>query len=299
MWRSAGLGGVVGMLGARNVLTSRPQKVQADQRPDVLRRVGEVYRINEQVIDPVSLLANLAAPHAGRLIRAAEQDVDINAHAGKVESLRVHSLTLRPRHIVITAGGGASALLTRLGLQATAPMQRRPLHMVMVRSPEHTPTALPWLNGHCVDRMATRVTITSDTDNTGRSVWQLGGKIAEDGVTLEANALLQHAARELASVLPDLKTAGLEWASYRIDRAELENDGSMPAGATARRTDDVIVAMPTKLVLAPHLAQQVAALLDPPLDPTAHHRLDALAALPRPDVAPPPWERATQWHHIP
>ncbi len=63
-------------------------------------------------------------------------------------------------------------------------MQTRPLHMVLVRG------ELPHLNGHCVDGRTTRVTITSDTERSetsaaGRTVWQVGGQIAEIGVALD------------------------------------------------------------------------------------------------------------------
>ena len=39
--------------------------------------------------------------------------------------------------------------------------------------------ALPGLCGHAIEGAKTRVTITSDVDARGRTVWQLGGQVSE------------------------------------------------------------------------------------------------------------------------
>ena len=99
-------------------------------------------------------------------------------------------LDLAPRHVVLTAGAGNESLRALLKLPGRT-MQRRPLHIAMVRG------KLPWLNGHCVDGAATRLTITSTHDCAERTVWQLGGRIAEDGVRLDRLELITEAIKEL------------------------------------------------------------------------------------------------------
>ncbi len=164
--------------------------------------------------------------------------------------------------------------------------QTRPLHMVMVRG------ALPQLNGHCVDGAHTRVTVTADTDGAGRTVWQLGGQIAEDGVTMERAALLEHAALELQTVLPGVNLEGAQWASYRVDRAEAATAGGRPSDISLVADGNVIVGWPTKLALAPRLAAAVIEKIEPPAgDVPAPPPAD----WPRPVVARPPWEWDLTW----
>lgn len=165
-------------------------------------------------------------------------------------------------------------------------MQRRPLHMVMVRGP------LPPLNGHCTDASTTRVTITSVRDHDGTTVWQVGGQLAEDGVHMDRNALISHARRELAITVPGVNFGDARWSSYRVDRAEPQtNDGRRPNDAWCRADGPVITAWPTKLALAPRLADQVADLLPPP----SGGRQREFPDWPRPEIALPPWELEQVW----
>ena len=65
-----------------------------------------------------------------------------------------------------------------------------------------------------------------------------------------------------------------------------------------KRDGQVITAWPTKLALAPALADQIIAMLDEPVhdaDADAATTTDALADWPRPDVAPLPWEMTDHW----
>lgn len=161
--------------------------------------------------------------------------------------------------------------------------------MVMLRG------ELPTLNGHCVDGAKTRVTITSDLDSSQRTVWQVGGQIAEEGVSLEASTLIAHTKSELETVLPGLDLGDVEWATYRVDRAEaITSGGKRPETFQIVREGNTMTAWPTKLVLAPKLAEEIAANIEPHtiVDPD----LKSLTAWPRPDVALPPWETCHRWY---
>jgi hypothetical protein len=168
-------------------------------------------------------------------------------------------------------------------------MQCRALHMVLVRG------RLPELNGHCVDGAATRVTITSDRDAAGRTIWQVGGQIAEVGVSLDERTLIRRAKSEIEATIPGIQLNGVEWSTYRVDRAE----GAVPHGKRPETVHlvhegNVLTAWPTKLALVPLLAERVAEAL-PSFGADAAVDWAAPADWPRPQIAQPPWESARSW----
>jgi hypothetical protein len=172
-------------------------------------------------------------------------------------------------------------------------MQTRPLHMVLARGD------LPNFFGHAVEGVTTRVSITSARESAGRIVWQIGGQLAEAGVALDAHALIAQAQHELRAVLPGLSLADTQWATYRIDRAEgATATGGRPESFRLLDERGVLTAWPTKLVLAPQLAQavlaKVVARATKPVE-SALMASDLLRDWPRPTVALPPWEQPHEW----
>jgi glycerol-3-phosphate dehydrogenase len=309
LWRTTSLRSQAGMLGARLALRVRPEPLPPQAWPTALRECpGEVYRLGEPVLDPVSLLRDLADRQADAVLRYDLAGLDIETERpGVVRAVQVHDaldparkLRLHPGRVVLAAGAGNAELRERAGLRAAA-MQRRPLHMVLVRG------ELPLLNGHCTDGARTRVTITTDADAAGRSVWQVGGQVAEDGVGMSTAALIARAQRELRAVLPSIDFRRTEWATYRVDRAEGRHAGGRrPADVDVLDEGNVITAWPTKLALAPRLADRIAGSLSAPRSrhgfgpPEARasrleHASLAQIAWTRPSVAPPPWETQTTW----
>lgn len=320
LWRTGGLGSRVGMWGAKLALRVRPVSLPEADWPATLRgTAGEVLRLDEQVIDPASLLRNLAEQNVAALLDCGtdhppEFQLD---DAGRITAIALHSagdgkrLTIHPQVVILAAGAGNADLRERCGL-IDSRMQRRPLHMLLLRGD------LPELNGHCTEGARTRVTITTDRDSAGRTVWQVGGQLAEDGVKLSREQLIARACHELRETVGDLQFERLEWATYRIDRAEaITGDGHRPNDAWSKREGNVITVWPTKLALAPRAAAQVLAQMpppqpcrvgraqrNPPIDapqnPPVDSPLDSLASLewPRPRVALPPWEEA-EWSPTP
>jgi hypothetical protein len=287
------------MIGARAGLQVEPVQLAKDARPAALAQCpGTVARLDEQVIDPASFLADLSWQHRLRILKIDVEhglEFSSNGESGTVDVLKLinpdsgGSLDIQPRNVILTAGAGNETLRRMIGLPAKA-MQRRPLHMVMVRGSE---SALPLLNGHCVDGAKTRVTITTAQDINGRRIWQVGGQIAEDGAGMEPQQLVEHAREEMRQVLPgvELATGDIEWATYRVDRAEATAGGKRPDDATVMNEGNVITGWPTKLALAPDLYHRVAPMLGEP----SSRSMDGLSDWPRPVVALPPWETATQW----
>lgn len=254
LWRTESLSSKVAMIGAKVGLRVTPTTLDADERPEALRHVpGTVARLEEQVIDVASVLSVLAARNAGRVWLAPRASVVSDATRVRVtvDSAAPDSPVLLARTLVLTAGAGNAVLRDRLGLQPNQ-TQVRPLHQVMLRG------ELPELNGHCVDGSVTRVTITTAKDSAGRTVWQVGGQLAEEGVHRTPEDLIAHTKRELAACLPGLDLSRVEWATYRADRAEMKAPGALrPDDATLLVEGPVISAWPTKLALAPRLADLV------------------------------------------
>jgi hypothetical protein len=168
-------------------------------------------------------------------------------------------------------------------------MQRRPLHMVLVCG------RLPELFGHCVDGAATRVTITSDRGSKGCTVWQVGGQLAEEGVSLDERTLVRRARSELEATIPGIQLDAVEWSTYRVDRAEVATlHGKRPESVQVVQDANVLTAWPTKLALAPMLAGRIAETLAP--FGNAPLTEDTVPAdWPRPEIALPPWETPREW----
>jgi len=293
----------MGMIGAKFGLRVSPQSLRPADRPDVLRHCpGDVARLSEQVIAPTSFVQTLAERHGSRILKIdAENGLQFGVNSkGRSITLSQNnpqgchkSIVLTPRWIVLTAGAGNSFLRTRLGLSSSA-MQRRPLHMVMVRG------SLPELNGHCVDGAKTRVTITSDIDRTGRVVWQVGGQIAEEGVGQDPQTLARNTSRELQSAIPGLSLRDTEFATYRVDRAEaVTSGGKRPDSFQILRDGNVLTAWPTKLVLAPALATSIAETIGSPHSSDSPVAEGAWQGWLKPNVASPPWETANDWISVP
>ena len=297
LWRTTTLRSRLGLVGARAGLRVKPQRIERDDWPEALRRVsGEVYRLDEQVVCPASLVAALAAGVADRLVRVNPGPLRLvrDDTGGVAEASWGGALSLRPRHVVLTAGLGNAELRGLAGLDGVL-MQRRGVHMIMLRGPLRG--GLPVLNGHCVDGAKTRVTITTDVDSAGRTVWQIGGQVSEDGTDMSEGALIRHARREVAEALGGFVfPRGTEWATYRLDKAEVVTEGGhRPDDAFVERHGNVVTAWPTKLALVPRLAERVSALLDPPMPVDEGPLLDAVAREARPVVAAPPWEVERGW----
>lgn len=298
LWQTDTLASRAGMLGARVGLHVKPESIATEDRPAALEGVfGTVARLPEQVISPRSFVQDLAAQYRDRILQIdANEGVEFCLDSpGEVTSIALTSpadgtrLELHPRQVIFTAGAGNARLRRLAGLSSDV-MQRRPLHMVLVRG------QLPELNGHCLDGAKTRVTITSESDGDGRLVWQVGGQIAEDGVKLDPHSLTERAKSELSVVLPGVDLRQAEWSTYSVDRAEGANaTGTRPETVQVLCAGNVTTGWPTKLVLAPALAHEIASRASSP-----YLEMDfdtaPFAQWPRPDVAPLPWsESKRQW----
>src|SRR5690606_3099057 len=142
LWRTDSLSSRLGMIGARFGLRVAPSTLSADERPAVLARCpGVVARLEEPVISPAGLLGKFAGRHGERLLKIdAKHGTRFECSTpGTVAGVHLTSpsgqtLELRPRYVVFAAGAGNSRLRREVGLAGEV-MQKRPLHMVLVRGP--------------------------------------------------------------------------------------------------------------------------------------------------------------------
>ncbi|MDF2644165.1 MAG: FAD-dependent oxidoreductase, partial [Pseudomonas sp.] len=245
---------------------------------------GKVYRLAELVVDVPSLIARLADLAGDSLL--AGQQVEPLYEAGELVGLRVDGRDIHAQRIVLSAGGGTAELLQALGVSQPQ-MQRRPLHMVLVKGPTLKP-----LFAHCLGGgPKPRITVTTHPAADGQCVWYLGGDLAEaDGVAREPQAQIAAARKELESLLPWVDLSQAQWATLRVDRAEPAQSGLVrPDNAFLDVQHRLMVGWPTKLALAPDFADRVlSALSRDGIHPTPQ---PALPDLPRPPLAMPVWDQ--------
>jgi len=283
---------VIGFFGSKAV-RGRSSAVPREDYPPVFATPlykGRLFRIDEPVVDPVSVIRELA-----KGVREMTFRIDWGSNAvlcsGAEGVSHLHvtdddgtQLEIRARTFLFAAGAGNADLLARIGRTIPA-MQRRPLHQVVVRK-----VGLPDFYSVCVGTGPKPPLVsTTHVDSQGRTVWYFGGELAEQGGVARSEAeQIDFTKALLARLLPWIDLAGSEWFTWRGDRAEpLTGTGDRPPGAWCQREGNVLVAWPTKFALAPDLGDQVlretgtgTTPAPPPL------------ALPRPVIGVPPWEQA-------
>ncbi len=291
---------------AGRVMLSRVRTLPRAQHPSLLAHDafrGSVSEIDEIVLDVPSLTTVLADNLRRPVLHVRGESLRLEAprEGGEHASVIAQSagegggrrVCLEAAAVVCAAGSGNAALLAQAGVEASA-AQKRPLHMVLVRGALEHPI---W--AHCLGAGSRpRLTITShDWADPARRVWYLGGEIAETGVGRTRLEQIAAARDELADVLPWARLDGLEWDAFPIDRAEgAEKSGHRPDGPTLLRHGRILFAWPTKLALAPLLADMIITHLEAMGAHAPEADLAALDGWPRPPCALPPWKEDRQWH---
>jgi len=224
---------------------------------------GHVSAIRETVIDTKSLLTALHQKNADKIVKInlpTPEDIQF-LPSGAIQSITLQSgqqpaTAIQAKKYVFTAGAGNEKLLSTI--TPPIPMQRRPLHMVLAKFPKEAPQQYP-LYGHCMGRDAKpRITITTHRCEDGCMVWYLGGELSETGVSRDSAAQIQFAQKELAATLPWVDISPVQWRSFFIDRAEGQQpEGRRPADVVLKHEQNVLVGWPTKLALAPKLANHI------------------------------------------
>jgi hypothetical protein len=167
-------------------------------------------------------------------------------------------------------------------------MQRRPLGMALVRG------NLPPLFGHCIVGGKTGLTITTPV----AGLWQIGGELAERlAGEPDSAAARRFALAEIRRLLPHIVLRAAEIAIYRAVRAEARTAAiRRPSGVHASKiAPGLMVAWPTKLSMAPVLADEIFELVQ--LDLGAPGGYEETPSWPSPTLARYPWEE-TEWFAV-
>jgi glycerol-3-phosphate dehydrogenase len=287
LWSPGTLAGNLTSFFASKAVRGRVDHVTGDDLPPALQNPGfkgKVYRLAELVIDVPSLVERLAELSGDSLLAGTK--IEPLLEGEDLIGLRVDGREILAQRVVLSAGAGNAELLTSMGL-SHPPMQRRPLHMVLVKGPTLKP-----LYAHCLGGgPKPRVTVTTHPAADGQWVWYLGGDLAEaEGVARAPEAQIAAAKKELGNLLPWVDLSQAQWATLRIDRAEPAQSGLVrPDNAYLSVQQRLMVGWPTKLALAPDFADRVlAALARDGVHPTPQ---SPVVGLPKPPMAQPVWDQ--------
>ncbi|MGN2405629.1 NAD(P)/FAD-dependent oxidoreductase [Pseudomonas syringae] len=287
LWSPGTIAGNLTSFFASKAVRGRVDQVKGEQLPPALQHPkfkGKVYRLAELVVDVPSLI-NRLAELAGDSLLAGKQ-IEPLYEGDELIGLRVDGTDIHAQRIVLSAGGGNADLLKAVGISQPQ-MQRRPLHMVLVKGPSLKP-----LYAHCLGGgTKPRITVTTHPAADGQWVWYLGGDLAEaDGVAREPEAQIAVARKELEALLPWVDLSQAQWATLRVDRAEPAQSGLVrPDNAFLESQKRLMVGWPTKLALAPDFADRVLSVLSREgIHPTPQ---PALANVPKPPIAVPVWDQ--------
>ncbi|HAT27490.1 MAG TPA: hypothetical protein DCS89_10770 [Gammaproteobacteria bacterium] len=263
MWSQAGFRSRLKTFLGSKSLRGRVEAVDKSAYPEFFKRAtaaGTLYQLPDFVIDTESLLAELIRKQENHIYRIDARSLAFyKNNAGDIDHLTVsngdHSLRIESQQFVFCAGEGNEGLVSRAGLLKPR-SQIRPLHMVYVKRPE-----LPALYVHCIGgsfSLTPRLTITSHAAADGSMVWYLGGELAEAGINRSAADQVAAATALLRELFPWLHLGDAQWGCFTINRAEAKLDSKFrPDDALFIEEANVLVAWPTKLSLAPSLADKL------------------------------------------
>jgi glycerol-3-phosphate dehydrogenase len=293
LWSTQNIASRVTGFFASQVMRSRTQSVDKKNRPALFQHPqfrGQVYQLDEPVLDTMSIVRALAEPMHAAIANYKAQSLVAKDDAIEVELLDGQRVIFKYQTLCLMAGQGNAELLAQLKL--TRPeMQLRPLQMVMLRG------GLPGMvYAHCMGASVNpRITISSHRDMNGDIVWYLGGQLAEEGVNRSADEQIQFAKKELAALIPWLDLSKSQWATLPINRAELkQGEGKRPDSFSLDDTNPgVLTAWPTKLALAPMLADALLARLA--ANGVKKSAGSDLPNWPKPVYTALPWQEESRW----
>ena len=279
---------------ASAALTSKVTSMPKAKYPIVFQHAkfkGEVFSLDELVIDVPAVVRELARANNDGVFKIEslhENDLELDEQ-GRLQSVTVshagHRVVIHAQRFIFTAGAGNDVIIKKLNLPEIA-MQLRPLHMVMVKTPFRYP-----LYAHCLGLgPRPRITITTHYMQDDSVIWYLGGLIAEEGVNRDSETQIKATRNELHALFPWLDFSSAEFSTFMIDRAEpLQKSGLKPDSSFSKVIQNVTIAWPTKLALAPKLAAEIIANIR-----CTPKGMDsrALRAWPMPTLAQPVWEEA-------
>ncbi|MBS3128692.1 FAD-dependent oxidoreductase [Candidatus Woesearchaeota archaeon] len=268
------------------LLNSPPVDV-TDSVPLWLKKsAAKIYAVPEQVIDSSALLQELAKFNLSQIYYF--DSVSFIKERDRVRSVSVkeqktgEEITFSAQAFLLTAGIGNQELVEAMGYPQTV-MQIRPLRQLLVSG-----NGLPELWGHCIDGGKAVASVTTHKNpRTGEKVWNIGGEIAENGYKQDPEVLIREGRALLEKLLSGVDFSQTKWSTFDALRAEEPNDNLLPSGVSIRQIENIFVCFPTKMAMAPVLADQIVLLLEKEHIVKTEHIFERKGEL---HVAPYPWE---------
>jgi glycerol-3-phosphate dehydrogenase len=293
LWSSKSLASRLTGFFATRVMTSRMQHLSRADFVEPFSRQdfhGELYQLDEPVLDIQSVLEALRLPFQESIFQSSVKHIQHNQSRYLIQ-VNEHS-AIDAKAIILTAGEGNEALIAELGFTRPG-MQRRPLLMPMMSAPK---SVLPKMYAHCLGASALpKMTITSH-EMADRTVWYLGGEIAEKGVGRSQQEQVLAARQELNTLMPWMDFSQCQWSTLAIDRAEPKmSDGSRPAEPLVDRQENVITAWPVKLAMTPVMVDSILLELEKMALEKNSQAFDFKGSLQRAKTGKLPWETVQQW----
>lgn len=301
LWSPGDIGSRMTSFFASKAVRGRVEQLKKEQFPAIFHHDGfrgKVYQLNEIVLDIATVVRSLTEGLESRTIKVDWEsegnsgNTRLVADNGRIEYIEIQqgdqTIHLKARRYITTAGEGTEELMKLWGIEKPR-MQVRPLHMPMVRLDHPEP-----IYAHCLGTSPLpRITVTSHPDKDGKWVWYLGGGIAEDGVKQSEEELIATARKELGTLLPWVNLENARWATLRVNRAEPKQSKLLrPDAAFCQAVNNGIVSWPTKLALAPNLADEVIRMLEEAGVAPSTETMELPAGLAQPEVCPNFWGNA-------
>jgi glycerol-3-phosphate dehydrogenase len=255
---------------------------------------GQFYRLDEPVFNVLTVIRALAEPRKQSILMIDQKTLRPEGEAVTVQSKQGESYSFHYKKIIFIAGEGNKNLLSRFGYNKPE-TQLRPLKMVVMRGGPND-ALNDMVYAHCLGASVNpRITITSHRDKQGNIVWYMGGQLAEDGVNKSDAETIQATKSELKELIPWLELNGAEWGVLEINRAEIKKPGTTrPDSFSIENNKNVITAWPTKMALAPALADAVCEILDK--ENTTRNPDLSLPEWEQPVYAAFPWDEGNCWN---
>lgn len=295
MWSSGSVASRMTNFFASKMLRGRIEKLARKHFPTALADPafkGNVYALDDLVINTESLIDTLSAPVRDRLISHDPEHDTLEWGEQGLVAATIDGVRIEPRITVLAAGNGNPALLAqaqRSHLLDQENCQLRPLKMALVKHRlGHR------LYAHCVGTSNKPVlTVTTHDCPDGSIVWNLGGELAEQGVQRTDDEQIRATQDELNKRFPWLDFSAAQITVCDVVRAEPKQAGLVkPDSAYAARDNNVIIAWPTKLTLAPDLGDRVLTLIEEHGLTPSQSTMTIPSTLPLAPVGVPYWHTA-------
>ncbi|MDA8561943.1 FAD-dependent oxidoreductase [Gammaproteobacteria bacterium] len=269
LWSTNSLSSKLGKFLATLSLKSNIKNLKKGSFPKIFQNKnfkGQITALDEIVVDIFSLIKELSIPHMESIFKISYSK----------------ELNIKSQKVILTAGANNNTLNDNIN------MQKRPLHMVIVKHDHDIP-----IYAHCLGLSnLPRLTITSHKTNDNKWVWYLGGQIAEEGIKLNQKQQINVAKKELQDLFSWIDFSKAEYASFFVDRAEhLQSNGKKPDSCSILECDNIITAWPTKLVLAPKLANDILKKIKDSNIKPQKNNLNSLKHLEKPKIVTPIWDQ--------